>query len=124
MSAPKLSGAESPSRVVVYSSKKDALLGMQESSADSEGIQQGVLATHSSIQRGMEVELCWAPSNLETAASASEALNAARVSVKYRPGRKDLDALIMEVPYQRKSKHVATATRKKERAGAFCQDIP
>jgi hypothetical protein len=119
----KLAGMERPSKVVVYSSARDALIRIQESDfvtlsgvrmakAGVRVVEAGLVAAHFVRKLGIEVELRWIPDGCEID-SALESNRAANEGAKYKPPCKGPDAFIKDVQadYKRKKK---AKLRKKE----------
>lgn len=110
----KLAEIERPSIVVIYSSAKDALLGIQESTyvmlsgvrmpkAAVRVVEAGLVAAYFLRKLEVEVELQWFPDGCETEA-ALESNRAACEGAKYTRPLKGPDAFIMDVQAANKRK--------------------
>jgi hypothetical protein len=110
----KLSEIERPSKVVIFSSAKDALLGIQEPThvmlsgvrmpkAAVRVVEAGLVAAYLLRKLEVEVELQWFPDGCETE-GALESNRAACEGAKYTRPLKGPDAFIMDVQAENKRK--------------------
>ena len=128
----KLAEIERPSKVVVYSSARDALLRIRESSfimlsevrivkAGVRVVEAGLVAAYFVRKLGIEVEMRWIRDGCEID-GALESNRAASEGAKYTPPSKGPDAFIKDVQADYKLKRKAKlrkkeAKRKKQDAG-------
>lgn len=123
----KLAEIERPSKVVIYSSAKDALLGIQESTyvmlsgvrmpkAAVRVVEAGLVAAYFLRKLEVEVELQWFPDGCETE-GALESSRAACEGAKYTRPLKGPDAFIMDVQAENKRKKKRRLRRWKQKKG-------
>jgi hypothetical protein len=118
----KLAETERPSKVVIYSSARDALMRFHGSSfvtlsgvrmvkAGVRVAKAGLVAVHFLKKLGIEVELRWIPEGCEIDGTL-ESNRAATEGAKYKPPSKGPDAFIKDVQADYKRKQKAKLRRK------------
>jgi hypothetical protein len=123
----KLAEMERPSKVVIYSSARDALMrihgsnfitlsGVRMVKAGVRVAKAGLVAAHFLKKLGIEVELRWIPEGCEID-GALESNRAATEGAKYTPPPKRPDAFIKDVQADCKRKQKARLRRKEAKKG-------